>query len=75
MQVWESEVLDNTSCRSLIKRLLTVTGSQLMAQGSRLVAHASRLVVQGSWLMAKKKLALGPQGLGPSAKFFLSMSN
>ena len=41
-----------------------------MVHGSKLMAHASRLVVKGSWLMAKKDLAVGPPGPGPSAKFF-----
>ena len=39
-----------------------------------LMVHASMLVAQGSCLMAKKNLALGPPGPGPSAKFFLAMS-
>ena len=46
-----------------------------MAHGSRLMTLASRLVAQSWWLMAKKNLALGPPGPGPSAKFFGAMSN
>ena len=45
-----------------------------MVNGSWLMAQSSWLRPQGVWLIAKKNLALGPPGPGPSAKFFLAMS-
>ena len=48
-----------------------VHGAGPMAQGSWLMAHAARLVTPGPWLMAKKNVAQGPPGPGPSANFFL----
>ena len=50
-------------------------GSWLMAQDSWLMLKGSWLKAQGSRLMAKKNLALGPPGPGPSTKFFLAMSH
>ena len=55
-----SDTCNKQSINLLINRLLMVSGSCLKARGSR--------------LMTKKNLALGPPGLGLSAKFFLAMS-
>ena len=49
------------------------TGSWLMAQGSWLMPRGSWLKAHGSW--ARKNLALGPPGPGPSAKLFLAMGH
>ena len=54
--------------KSLINRLL-------MVEGSWLKAHASTIVGQGSWLMAKTKWLYGLGPGGPSASFFLAISN
>ena len=63
---------DKSSNYSLVNRSLMVNGSWLMDQGSWLMHQGLWLKAHGSW--PRQNWLWVPQALGPSAKFFLAIS-